>query len=127
MSLLKRDNAMSKPPGYAFSGTTGDIVHLIQNLPSKPNKKFLEDWTDITHPEARKNSDNINTSIKKQGCACVLTLQRRDHRDLTEKIIGTFTIPIRQERRMNISTKTPILQKKVPTRHILYRKDKVVN
>ena len=67
MSLLKRDNAMSKPPGYAFSGTKGDIVQLIQNLPSKPNKKFLEDWTDITHPEARKNSDNIKYEHKKTG------------------------------------------------------------
>ena len=67
MSLLKRDNAMSKPPGYAFSGTKGDIVHLIQNLPPKPNKKFLEDWTDITHPEARKNSDNIKYEHKRTG------------------------------------------------------------
>lgn len=33
----------------------------------KPNKKFLEDWTDITHPEARKNSDNIKYEHKKTG------------------------------------------------------------
>lgn len=65
MSLLKRGVRMSKPPGYAFSGTKGDIVHLIQNLPTHPDKKFLEDWTDITHPEARKNSDNIKYEHKK--------------------------------------------------------------
>ena len=43
---------MSKNKGYAFSGTKGDIIHLIQNLPPKPDKKFLEEWNDITHPEA---------------------------------------------------------------------------
>ena len=58
MSLLKGDNAMSKPPGYAFSGTKGDIVHLIQNLPPKPNKEFLEDWNDTTNPKAREKVKN---------------------------------------------------------------------
>ena len=49
---------MSKPPGYAFSGTKGDIVHLIQNLPPKPNKEFLEDWNDTTNPKAREKVKN---------------------------------------------------------------------
>ena len=58
---------MSKPPGYAFSGTKGDIVHLIQNLPPCPDKKFLEEWNDITHPKARENSSNIKYEHKKTG------------------------------------------------------------
>lgn len=58
---------MSKPPGYAFSGTKGDIVHLIQNLPPHPDKKFLEDWNDITHPKARENSSNIKYEHKETG------------------------------------------------------------
>lgn len=49
---------MSKKKGYAFSGTKGDIVHLIQNLPPKPSKEFLEDWNVFVSPKAlgRTNS-----------------------------------------------------------------------
>ena len=54
---------MSKSSSGLFKGTKGNIVKLIQSLP----EKFLEEWTDITHPEARKNSDSIKYKHKESG------------------------------------------------------------
>ena len=47
--------------------TKGNIVSLIKSLPTKPNKNFLEYWEDITHPEARKNSDGTKFKHKETG------------------------------------------------------------
>lgn len=58
---------MSKGSGYAFSGTKGGIVHLIQNLPPRPNKKFLEDWDDVTNPKAREHSESTQYKHKETG------------------------------------------------------------
>ena len=58
---------MSKGKGYAFSGTKGDIVEIIRSLPPKPNKKFLEDWDDITHPNARDRTPDRDYRHKKTG------------------------------------------------------------
>ena len=49
---------MSKSSSGHFKGTKGDIIDLIRNLPKKPNKKFFEDWEDITNPAAKQNSES---------------------------------------------------------------------
>lgn len=58
---------MSKGEGYAFKGTKGDLVHLIQNLPPRPNKKFFEDWNDTTNPKAREKVQNRWYEHKETG------------------------------------------------------------
>jgi hypothetical protein len=43
---------MSKGASYAFHGTKGDIVHMIQNLPPRPDKEFLQDWSEFINEKA---------------------------------------------------------------------------
>ena len=49
---------MSKGKSGVFPKTKGDIIDLILNLPFFPDEDFLKNWDDITHPEAKKNTQS---------------------------------------------------------------------
>lgn len=58
---------MSKSPSGHFKGTKGNIISLIRSLPKKPNKKFFEEWEDITAPAAKQNSESRVYKHKETG------------------------------------------------------------
>ena len=114
---------MSKSSSGHFKGTKGDIINLIHSLPKKPNKKFFEDWEDITNPEAKKKILTAGfLKIKKQDLKFDLTLQKMAQTVLKEKIIGTFIIQIKPEKKTTTWTKTAILSRKAQKRRTLFQK-----
>ena len=58
---------MRKGYSYDFKGTRGDLIETIRNLPSKPNKAFLEEWTDITTPGTKAYDKNKLYINKRNG------------------------------------------------------------
>lgn len=58
---------MSKGKSGVFPKTKGDIIDLILNLPFFPDEDFLKNWDDITHPEAKKNTQSRQYRHQKTG------------------------------------------------------------
>lgn len=58
---------MSKPNSYLFKGTKGELVATIASLPPKPNKKFYENWTDITDSRAKEHSTSVTFKNNDNG------------------------------------------------------------
>lgn len=58
---------MSKGNSGEFSLTKGDIIQTIQNLPPKPDAKFLEEWDDIIAPRAIAKHNGRDYKNKRNG------------------------------------------------------------
>ena len=117
---------MSKGKGYAFSGTTGDIVHLIQNLPPKPTKEFLEDWNEFVSPKAMGHTKSREFWHKETKLRVRLISDKMACEDLEQKTTGTFTTQTERANSMHISMKTPIRLTMVQIRFTFCRKNKEV-
>ena len=59
---------MSKGLSYYYSGTTGHIADIAQNLPSNPRYLLGEGWTEVSHPRAASSGSHTyiesNTGLR---------------------------------------------------------------
>ncbi len=48
LNLTGKENSVSKSLSYHFSGTKGQIVHIIRNLPPTGSDLLADNWEDIS-------------------------------------------------------------------------------